>query len=119
MHQDAVPEIAGADHPPVEDDAGDESDVPEGAVLDGKEGGDEPEGLGRIRAERDAGEVFRIDQPAHQPAAPEKLFKNRDRDDADRNAEKKKYGIIFRARRRGAYGMAGDWVIEQDEMMPA
>ena len=64
-------------------------------------------------------EVSRVDQPAHQPAAPEKLFENGHGDDADGHAEQKKQGIDLRSRGRVPGGMAHDRVVEKDGMVPA
>src|SRR5947209_9234956 len=101
--EDAVPQVAGADHPPVVEDAGDEADVPEWAVFGGEKGCRHPEGERREGAQREALEVVGIDNPAHEPAAPEELFEDGDGNYADEDAKGEEDGV----RLVGWWGVAG------------
>src|SRR6185312_9809266 len=87
MGDDAVPKVARADHPPVVNDAGREPNIPKGPMLRSEEDRRQPESCRGIRAQRDFLEVSRIDEPAHEPSAPEKLFEDRHRERAYRNTE--------------------------------
>ena len=118
VHQDAVPEIAGSDHPQVVDDTGDEAHIPERAVFQGEEHRNKPEGIRRVGAEGNAREIVGIDHPAHEPASPEKFFKDRHGYYANGDPEQEKNRIALRGWRRVARRMPDQAVVEQDEMMP-
>ena len=63
-------------------------------------------------------EISRIDEPSHQPAAPEQFFKNRNRDDADRDSKDQEHRIVSGCRRRVTRRMADDRVIEKKGVVP-
>jgi len=76
MRDDAIGQVAGAQHPPVVNNSGGEPHFPIRAVLGGEHQRHQPEGCSLVGAERDLEEVG-IDDPAHQPAAPEELLYRR------------------------------------------
>src|SRR5215467_3662365 len=77
VRYDAVGQPACSDHPPVVEDAGEQTDVPVGTVLGAEEDGRDPERVVRVRSQSDGLKVLRTDEPAHQPAAPEEFFQDR------------------------------------------
>src|SRR5580658_4807960 len=95
MREDAIPKIARADYPPVVNDSSRKAHIPEGSVLGSKEDGRQPERRGRKCPQRRLFEILRIDDPPHQPAAPEQLFENRHGHNADGNTKEKEYWVVF------------------------
>src|SRR5215467_950945 len=70
----AVGQTARPNHPPVVEDAGEQTYVPIGTVLGPEKDGGDPERVVRVRSQPDGLKVFRADEPAHQPATPEELL---------------------------------------------
>ena len=116
--EDAIPEVALAHHPPVIDNSGEQAHIPERAVLRGEQHGGQPECHRGVGAQRDAFEVFGIDQPAHQPAAPEELFEDGNGDYTDGNTEEQENRIVFGGGRSVACGLSDDGVVERDGVTP-
>src|SRR5690349_19019970 len=75
MRQNAIGKAARAHGPPVVSDSSKQSHFPIGSVLGRKEGSDDPEGAGDKRSEGYFAELG-LDEPTHQPAAPEELFED-------------------------------------------
>ena len=64
MREDAISEAARSDHPPIESDTGDQTNVPKGPVLGSEKDRCNPERLGLVSAQADPVEPGR-NQPAH------------------------------------------------------
>lgn len=94
MGQDAIPQIAGSNDPPVVNRARDQSNVPVGPMFGREQNSDDPEALRVVRSERDAFEISR-DKPAHEPSSPEELFEYGNGYNAGQDAEEQKTGVRF------------------------
>src|SRR5262249_13598450 len=75
--QNTIREALGADHPPVVQNASDESHIPVRAMLGGEKYRYRPERLRLISTQRNLLEILG-NQPAHEPTAPEQFLQDRD-----------------------------------------
>src|ERR1700728_3134548 len=114
MGEDAVPQIAGADYPPVVNNSSRQAHVPERTVFACKQDGDQPEcGLAE-GSEGHSFEVTGIDDPSHQPAPPEQFFKNGHGDNTGGDAEKQKQRVALRCGWCDPRRMTHYWIVEKD-----
>src|SRR5215470_11135003 len=113
VRHDAVRQLARPDHPPVVEDAGEQTDVPVGTVLGGEKDGGHPERIVRVRSKWNGLKVFWTDEPAHQPAAPEQLLDDRHQRDGAEHPEGYEDQTLLDVVWDRALSRAGQEVVEE------
>jgi len=118
MHQNAVPQIAGSNHPPIEYDSCEQADVPERSVLGCEKNSRQPKRRRCVSAKGHALKIVWVDQPAHQPSSPEEFFENGHRNNADTDTKEKEDGVVSRGWRRIAGRVSHNAIVEKNEVTP-